>query len=156
MALNVSDAQVCVSPVGRPPGYDWYHLVLILRLRDHGKWIACNGDLEVELLNLNDSRVAPLFRDHPIPLRCRSNLCGFEARLVECDQALDRVRDEACQLAEILGLDYEFTSGVSADWYYRGPANERSESKTGPHLKKEKKQNRQQQDCTAENKREDE
>ena len=73
---------------------------------------------------------------------------------MECDQALDRVRDEACQLAEILGLDCEFTSGVSADCYYSGPANERSGSETGPHLEREReRKNRTSSSRTAQRRR---
>ena len=126
MALDVSEAQVCVGSIDDPLGYDWYHLVLILRLWEDGNWIACNGDLEVELVNLNDSRVVPLVRDQPIPFRCHANLCGFEAGVVDCDQALERVIDESRQLAGTLfGLYYQSAFGVSADRYYSGPANER-------------------------------
>ena len=49
-ALDIVETQVVVGATAQPDehGNDWYHLVLIQRLSEQGKWFACNGDLEVE------------------------------------------------------------------------------------------------------------
>ena len=114
--LNVAETQVCGGAVDDQYGNDWYHLVPIQRLSEQGKWIACNGDLEVEVVDLNDSRVAPLTRNQPVSARCRNGLYGSDANAFSSTEAIERVRYEARHLAGIFGLNFESSYGVFACW----------------------------------------
>jgi len=124
-ALNIAETQVCVGAEDDQHGNDWYHLVLIQRLSEQGKWIACNGDLEVEVVDLNESRVVPLTRNQPVSARCRNGLYGSDRNALSSTEAIKKVRREARHLAGILPLDFRSSSGVSACWYYNDPAHEK-------------------------------
>ena len=115
-ALKAVKTQVCVGAVDDQHGNDWYHLALIQRLSEQGEWIACNGDLEVEVVDVNDSRVMPLTRNQPVSARCRKGLYGSDRNALSTSEAIEKVRREARHLAGILPLDFRSSSGVSACW----------------------------------------
>ena len=96
--LNIAETQVCVGAVGDEYGNGWYHLVFIQRLSEQGKWIACNADLEVEVVDLDDSKVVPLTRNQPAPAWCRANLYGIDAGAFGTTEEPEQVRHPARHL----------------------------------------------------------
>ena len=80
----------------------WHHRILVRRLNDQGRWVAASPDLELEVMDLNQTRFLPLTRSAAIPARIRDDFYGFGNAGVT-EQQLSDLHVEAEALAQVLG-----------------------------------------------------